>query len=481
MKIQSFALFFTTFITAELFSQNDNWYGWGNSSSGVFGNGTIGISGSLATPTKMSHLDSFKEIFPGLFHVYALDKKNELWSWGNNGLKGQLGINSDKSYFETPQKVETNNTWKTIATQDQFSAGIKSDGTLWVWGRYHAYPSNYGGSNGVDEIFPVLIDTSKNWKDVKVGFAHILVLRNDNTLWSLGVNTNGALGIAGDGGFMPSKAITPQLVMKDIDYFEAYGSSSFAIDKKGYLYLWGQSKGLKITDGSKDYLLDSIYYTIPHLVSNDSNWKCVSIKGSHAIALKKDGTLWSWGENNFGQLGIGNYNNTFIPTKVGSAMNWKNISASNSNSFAIKDDGTLWSWGRGGYLVGQEFNFNDLNSPIQIGKDSTWLRISAGSLFVMAQKKLTVTLSNEVHKQVIYSVYPNPSKNNINIKIVDEQFIGSINIQIFDLDGRRIFQSSINSEREASIPLKDVLGPGMYFLQIVIDNHFSPVQKIILN
>ena len=57
----------------------------------------------------------------------------------------------------------------------------------------------------------------------------------------------------------------------------------------------------------------------------------------------------------------------------------------------------------------------------------------------------------------------------------------SINIQIFDLDGRRIFQSSINSEREASIPLKDVLGPGMYFLQIVIDNHFSPVQKIILN
>ena len=64
-------------------------------------------SSPVFEPTKSNHLDSFQDIFPAKLHVYALDKENKFWSWGSNGLKGQLGINSNKTYFDTPQKVET--------------------------------------------------------------------------------------------------------------------------------------------------------------------------------------------------------------------------------------------------------------------------------------------------------------------------------------------------------------------------------------
>lgn len=464
-----------------VFSQTNSWFTWGNNSFGEFGNGTIGSGSSFFEPTKSNHLDSFKEIFPAKLHVYALDKENKLWSWGYNGLKGQLGINSNKSYFETPQKVETSNTWKTMSSQDQFSAGIKSDGTLWVWGRYQAYPSNYGGTNGIDETLPVLIDTSTNWRAVKVGSTHILGLRNDNTLWALGLNTAGALGIAGDGSFNPTKAISPQFVMKDVAYFETHGATSFAIDKYGYFYIWGASGGLKITDGNQNYYKDSVYYTIPHLVTNDSNWKEVKIKGSHALALKKDGTLWTWGGNEFGQLGLGNYNNSDIPTQIGFDKNWKSISAGNSNSFAIKTDGTLWSWGRGGEFLGLGFGTKDQNLPKQISNDSSWNGLKSGSWFSLASKKVVNAVSINNHSNSPLSFGPNPTNENITFSFgLSLKDIPS-EIKIYDHTGRLLVFELISDITNFSYPIKANLGAGLFIINVSNGGQSILNKKIIVN
>lgn len=468
------------FYSNHTFSQTNSWFIWGNNSFGEFGNGTAGSSSSFFEPTKSLHLDTFKEIYPAKLHVYALDKENRLWAWGRNGLKGTLGINSDKFYYETPQKVESSNTWKTMSSEDEFSAGIKSDGTLWVWGRYRAYPSNYGGTNGIDETLPVLIDTSKNWIKVKVGSTHILLLRNDNTLWALGLNTSGALGIAGDGRTNPSKVISPKFVKRDIINFETHGATSYAIDKHGYLYIWGASMGLKITDGETNFYSDSNYYTIPHLVTNDSNWKDIKIKGSHTLALKNNGTIWSWGGNEFGQLGIGNYNNSDLPNQVGLSTNWEAISASNSNSFAIKKDGTLWSWGRGGEFLGLGFGIKDQNTPKQIKNDSNWQSIKSGSSFSLAMKKESNSAKTKTPSNYKISINPNPTNDNITMNFGLSLNDIPTEIKIYDHTGRLLEHQLISDIANFSYPIKANLGEGLFFLNVLNSGQVILNQKLLV-
>ena len=74
-------------------------------------------------------------------------------------------------------------------------------------------------------------------------------------------------------------------------------------------------------------------------------WSKISAGLNHTIALKTDGTLWAWGQNNGGQLGNGTNTNQNNPVQIGTANNWSQISAGRYHSLAIKTDGTLWAWG----------------------------------------------------------------------------------------------------------------------------------------
>jgi alpha-tubulin suppressor-like RCC1 family protein len=88
--------------------------------------------------------------------------------------------------------------------------------------------------------------------------------------------------------------------------------------------------------------------------------------GGHSLALKNDGTLWTWGGNCFGQLGDGTFDVKNKPVKIGS--DYITISAGNNYSFAIKSDNTLWGWGGNYYYqIGDDLNQELLNTPVQIG------------------------------------------------------------------------------------------------------------------
>lgn len=89
-------------------------------------------------------------------------------------------------------------------------------------------------------------------------------------------------------------------------------------------------------------------YPNSNSVGIDTDWKTISIGRSHQLALKEDGTLWSWGRNDFGQLGLGYKSNTLVtdPIKIGKQYKWKYICAGNEISFAITDNDKLYAWGR---------------------------------------------------------------------------------------------------------------------------------------
>ncbi len=131
----------------------------------------------------------------------------------------------------------------------------------------------------------------------------------------------------------------------------------------------------------------SLYLFLFSLVSNSQCWKSVSAGGAHTIGITVDGALWSWGRNQVGQLGINTATGTKkIPTRVGDETNWSKISAGNAHNLALKIDGTIWTWGRN--LKGQLGNGNLIQSnvPIQVGNENSWAQIAAGDEFCVALK-----------------------------------------------------------------------------------------------
>jgi len=87
-------------------------------------------------------------------------------------------------------------------------------------------------------------------------------------------------------------------------------------------------------------------------VGSTNDWKAAAAGASHVVALKLDGSLWTWGSNGYGQLGDGTAENRNSPRRVGADKDWVKVFASGSTSGAIKADGSLWTWGGNNSMSG---------------------------------------------------------------------------------------------------------------------------------
>lgn len=149
-----------------------------------------------------------------------------------------------------------------------------------------------------------------------------------------------------------------------------------------FLYAWGDNSQGQLGQGN------TIARSSPVQVGSLTNWAELSISASASasFAIKTDGTLWGWGYNGQGQLGLNDTVLRSSPTQIGSLTNWSKVSAGSDFTLAIKTNGTLWSWGNGArYRTGQG-NPTSLSSPVQVGSATDWAKISAGTVCSMAIK-----------------------------------------------------------------------------------------------
>ena len=111
------------------------------------------------------------------------------------------------------------------------------------------------------------------------------------------------------------------------------------------------------------------------------------MKGAFSLAIKTDGTLWSWGHNSYGQLGIGiagSYQGRSSPVQIGALTTWSKIAAGQRHSTAIKTDGTVWTWGWNEHGQLGLGDTTDRSSPVQVGSLTNWETIAAGHSFTLA-------------------------------------------------------------------------------------------------
>ncbi|MFC1584786.1 hypothetical protein ACFL5V_04500 [Fibrobacterota bacterium] len=116
------------------------------------------------------------------------------------------------------------------------------------------------------------------------------------------------------------------------------------------------------------------------------NWISVAAGGSHTLAIKSDGTLWSWGGNSHGQLGLGDFRNRNIPTRIGSQKDWFSVAGGGKHTIALKTNGTLWTWGAGEACQLGDGRREDSNRPARPDTGNDWIAVSAGAQHSLAMK-----------------------------------------------------------------------------------------------
>lgn len=150
------------------------------------------------------------------------------------------------------------------------------------------------------------------------------------------------------------------------------------------LWGWGEGNAGQLGDGTTENKSSPV-----QVLGSNSNWRSVSCGFLHTVGIKKDNTLWSWGNNYKGQLGDGTINDELVPIQIGES-DWSHSSCGFLHTIAIKTDGTLWSWGEGAFgELGDETYRR--SSPVQVGNQTTWKQLSSG-LFTVAAIKTDGTL-----------------------------------------------------------------------------------------
>lgn len=311
-----------------------------------------------------------------------------LWAWGENGV-GQLG-NGNVVHRSSPvQTVAGGSNWKQVSMGLNFSGAIKSDGTLWMWG--DASYGKLGDNTSVAKSSPVqTISGGTNWKQISLGALHVGAVKTDGSLWLWGWNSYGQLGL-GTNGLVTWKSSPVQTISGGTNWKTVnIGSGmSAAIKTDNTLWVWGLNTAGQLGDNTITHRSSPI-----QTVSGGTNWKSVSNAFASTAAIKTDGTLWVWGTNGNGQLGTNNTTSRSSPVQtVSGGNNWRQVSVGSNAMVAIKTDGTLWTWGSNVNGTLGDNTTTGRSSPVQtISSGTNWKQASGGGDGATAAIKTDGTL-----------------------------------------------------------------------------------------
>jgi|LakMenEpi03Aug12_release.lakeMendotaPanAssembly.Ray.scaffolds.fasta_scaffold00120_118 alpha-tubulin suppressor-like RCC1 family protein len=325
-------------------------WAWGNSNNGEIGDNT---NQPRSSPVQIGTLTDWTYAHAGRTTSFAMRSNGTLWAWGQNG-SGQLGINRTTNTNSPIQVTSGGFTgfWKSVNV-DEATAAVRGDGTLWTCGL-----NNYGqlGLGVFGTNMSVLMQVTGGsggtggWSKVSSGRTHILALKEDGTLWAAGNNSAGQLGL----GNTVSRSVFFQITGgagATNDWMlpvanKGFGRKSFAIKRNGTLWGWGYNNFFSLGLG------DSSNRSVPVQIGTFTDWVAMmpSTNGG-TFGLRRNGTLWIWGNNNYGMAGQSLSTYGWSPVQMGTGNDWSSLLQSGSNSynflFALKTNGTMWAWGRG--------------------------------------------------------------------------------------------------------------------------------------
>ena len=328
----------------------------------------------------------------GLDQTYNKINQGSIWNysgspafytWGDNEIKGLGQGQPNNSNLSSPVQL-SGSTWSStlrkMAGGYRGASVIKTDGTLWAWG-YASYGEG-GHDNTTQYNSPVQVGSDTTWAAIGRGYEFMMATKTDGTLWASGRNYHGQIGQNESGSSMPggyysSPKQIPGTTWKTTPRgFNAHYHGTAAIRTDGTLWTWGMNQYVGALGQN-----NTTNYSSPKQVhGGGTDWdKCIKSLQNRTGAIKTDGTLWVWGTNSSGCLGLNDQAGRSSPTQVGSDTTWNVVCTNRSSTVAVKTDGTLWVWGNSssGKLGNNTGPGNNRSSPIQI-PGTTWNDCNVG-------------------------------------------------------------------------------------------------------
>jgi alpha-tubulin suppressor-like RCC1 family protein len=321
---------------------NGKAWAWGSNFSGQLGIGTSGAGSDKNIPTAVNTGGgspfTYILLSAGGSHSLGISadpsNKGKAWAWGSN-LDGQLGLIGSA---QTPTAIDVDHdrpqTYELLSAGYDHSLGIDSNGKAWAWGSN--FYQQLGNGTDSDENLPVAVSTDGEvptvWKQLSAGGSHSLGIAEDGTAWAWGLNGEEQLesGNLGDGTYIKTNIPTAvdktggrPSTWKQLSASKSLRSHSLGIsadpENENRAWSWGYNLVGQLGNGT------TVGKNAPTPLNTDDNepllWKQVSAGGrnfllSHSLGVSYDDRLWSWGNNSFGQLGIGNQDQKLVPSII---------------------------------------------------------------------------------------------------------------------------------------------------------------------
>tara|TARA_R100000152_G_C6754527_1_gene178242 strand:- start:43 stop:1299 length:1257 start_codon:yes stop_codon:yes gene_type:complete len=384
---------------ASLWEQSYTIWAMGQGNYGEMLNNENGDNASRSSPVQLGGTlaNGWATVEAGDGCFYGTRNDGQLWVAGDNEW-GQLAQNDrgtgDTGSTRRSSPTQVPGSWDYVNSGSDSIIGVKTNGTLWAWGRMQS------GSLGLNQSWaagpqtgvqgfssPVQIGTDTTWTNNFQAGANVGAIKTDGTLWVWGSNGDGRLGLSQPS--LPGQRSSPcQLPGTTWSYFANGGTSCGAIKTDGTLWMWGNNEVGELGQNNKTN------YNSPRQVPG-STWSdlAFSTASSEAAvaAVKTDGTLWTWGGNEQGELGQNNLTDYSSPRQMGTGTDWKQVwgdgPEAGRNFWATKTDGTIWNWGNGNYgsldhNLASSDTGHQFSSPTQMGTETVYSGLNKRQLSV---------------------------------------------------------------------------------------------------
>lgn len=353
---------------------NGTLWTWGANTLGQLGQGFADNAARANTPLQVGTASNWATVAAGVNVSHAATSDGSVYSWGTNTnnihgvvMRSLLPLSQQLGAVSSAVG-STNNTYL-----------IRPDGTLWGIGGNTSGQLGLGATDSSQHPTPVQMGTGFTWLSVSSANNSMHAIRSDHTLWACGNNGSGQLG---DGTITTRSSLIQIGTDADWNFIFDANNCTYAIKTNGTLWAWGANGLSQLGDGT------TTQRNFPIQIGTDTNWRMVAGSASSsttfAAGLKTDGSLFTWGSNSNGQLGNGTTTTVVRPTQVGVATDWATLAAGNTHVLALKTNHTLWAWGLNSNAQLGDGTLTQRTSPLQIGTATNWASIAAGTAHSLA-------------------------------------------------------------------------------------------------
>ena len=327
---------------------NGQVWAWGDDLEGQIGDG--GAWNLSTTPVEVPGLSGIVSIAAGANTAYALQSGGAVWAWGDNA-QDELGA-AAYSRRQEPQRVRVPGGVVAIAAGGWSAYALTRAGTVWAWGDDAL--GQLGTAGPLPRGIPDRVRNLSGVIALAAGEGDGYALRRDGTVWAWGDGSLGQLG--------PQRCRAPQFSERDdrwchpvgvpveihglvgVTSIAAGADTAYALRRDGSVWAWGDDSFGALGSYIRHQFADQ-----PTRVRGLAHVVAVAAGSCTAYAVLRDGSVWAWGRGIDGELGDGNATNRVMPTRVLMRAPVMQVEGGGAMAYSLDRRGRIWSWGSGVY------------------------------------------------------------------------------------------------------------------------------------